>query len=114
MCSASVEVIFQSAQTLDQDVQYFRNKKNNASSTDTLPRIDMSTVPIIAMVLAIRKLKTCVIKNKTILSFIVSKAILFVLCYRIKSPTMSALAEDSRNDVASNIVALACGLIGMI
>jgi hypothetical protein len=27
---------------------------------------------------------------------------------------MSALAEDSRNDVASNIVALACGLIGMI
>jgi hypothetical protein len=27
---------------------------------------------------------------------------------------MSALAEDSRNDVASNIVALVCGLIGMI
>jgi divalent metal cation (Fe/Co/Zn/Cd) transporter len=27
---------------------------------------------------------------------------------------MYALAEDSRNDVASNIVALACGLTGMI
>ncbi len=27
---------------------------------------------------------------------------------------MYALAEDSRNDVASNIVALVCGLIGMI
>jgi hypothetical protein len=27
---------------------------------------------------------------------------------------MYALAEDSRNDVASNIVALACGLIGMV
>jgi divalent metal cation (Fe/Co/Zn/Cd) transporter len=27
---------------------------------------------------------------------------------------MSALAEDSRNDVASNIVALVCGLIGML
>jgi hypothetical protein len=27
---------------------------------------------------------------------------------------MYALAEDSRNDVASNIVALACGLIGII
>lgn len=26
---------------------------------------------------------------------------------------MYALAEDSRNDVASNIVALVCGLIGM-
>jgi hypothetical protein len=38
--------------------------------------------------------------------------VLFVLCYRIKNPTMSALAEDSRNDVASNIVALVCGLIG--
>jgi divalent metal cation (Fe/Co/Zn/Cd) transporter len=27
---------------------------------------------------------------------------------------MYALAEDHRNDVASNIVALACGLIGMM
>jgi hypothetical protein len=27
---------------------------------------------------------------------------------------LSALAEDHRNDVASNIVALACGLIGII
>ena len=47
-------------------------------------------------------------------SFKVSKAILFVLCYRIKNPTMYALAEDNRNDVVSNIMALACGLIGMI
>ena len=45
---------------------------------------------------------------------IVSKAILFVLCYRIKTPTMSALAEDHRNDVVSNIVALFCGLIGIV
>ena len=36
-----------------------------------------------------------------------------MLCYRIKNPTMYALAEDNRNDVASNIVALVCGLIGM-
>jgi hypothetical protein len=113
MCSASVQVIFESGQTLDQDVEYFTHR-NNASSTLTLPHIDMSIVPIIAMVLTIRKLKTCVIKNKTILSFIVCKSVLFFLCYRIKNPTMSALAEDSRNDVASNIVALACGLIGMI
>ncbi|CAF1518576.1 unnamed protein product, partial [Adineta steineri] len=33
--------------------------------------------------------------------------------YRIKDPSMYALAEDHRNDVASNIVALACGLLGM-
>ncbi|CAF1636189.1 unnamed protein product, partial [Didymodactylos carnosus] len=54
----------------------------------------MSAMPITAMVLTI-----------------VSKAILFVLCYRVKNPTMYALAEDHRNDVASNIVALGCGLI---
>jgi hypothetical protein len=52
--------------------------------------------------------------KKKIFSFIVTKAILLILCYRIKNPSMSALAEDSRNDVASNIVALVCGLIGMI
>jgi hypothetical protein len=40
--------------------------------------------------------------------------VLFVLCYRVKNPTMYALAEDHRNDVASNIVALTCGLIGII
>ncbi|CAF1041613.1 unnamed protein product [Rotaria sp. Silwood1] len=94
MCSASVQVIFESAETLDQDIEYFTHQ-HNASSTKTLPHLDMSIVPIIAMVLTI-----------------VSKAVLFVLCYRIKNPTMYALAEDSRNDVASNIVALVCGLIG--
>ncbi|CAF3893327.1 unnamed protein product [Rotaria sordida] len=93
MCSASVQVIFESAGTLDQDIEYFTHQ-NNGSSTKTLPEINMSIVPIVAMVLTI-----------------VSKSILFVLCYRIKNPTMYALAEDSRNDVASNIVALACGLI---
>ncbi|CAF0756770.1 unnamed protein product [Rotaria sordida] len=93
MCSASVQVIFESAETLDQDIEYFTHQ-NNGSSTKTLPEINMSIVPIVAMVLTI-----------------VSKSILFVLCYRIKNPTMYALAEDSRNDVASNIVALACGLI---
>ncbi|CAF1104603.1 unnamed protein product [Rotaria sp. Silwood1] len=37
-----------------------------------------------------------------------------MLCYRINNPTISALAEDNRNDVASNIVALLCGLIAQI
>ncbi|CAF3986233.1 unnamed protein product [Rotaria sp. Silwood2] len=90
MCSASIQVIYQSAETLSQDIEYFTHQ-HNASSTETLPEINMSTVPIIAMVLTI--------------------ATLFVLCYRIKSPTMYALAEDNRNDVASNVVALIFGLI---
>ncbi|UJR28458.1 hypothetical protein I4U23_009698 [Adineta vaga] len=93
MCSASVQVIFESGEALEQDIDYFTHK-NNGSSTKTLPFIDMSILPIVSMVLTIT-----------------SKAILFVLCYRIKNPTMYALAEDNRNDVASNIVALACGLI---
>ncbi|CAF1613812.1 unnamed protein product, partial [Adineta ricciae] len=93
MCSASVQVIFESGETLEQDIEYFTNK-HNGSSTKTLPDIDMSILPIVSMVITI-----------------VSKAILFVLCYRINNPTMYALAEDNRNDVVSNIVALACGLI---
>jgi hypothetical protein len=55
MCSASVEVIFESGQTLIQDVQYFTHR-NNASSTDTLPDINMSTLPIVVMALTIGKL----------------------------------------------------------
>ncbi|CAF1010415.1 unnamed protein product [Rotaria sordida] len=55
----------------------------------------MSTLPVVAMIFTI-----------------VSKAILFVLCYRINNPTMRALTEDNRNDVASNTVALVCGIIG--
>jgi hypothetical protein len=113
MCSASVQVIFESGQTLNQDIQYFKHQ-NNASSTYTLPDIDMSVVPIVAMCLTIGMLNVVLRRRKKIFSFVASKAVLFVLCYRIKNPTMSAIAEDSRNDVASNIVALACGLIGMI
>jgi hypothetical protein len=55
MCSASVEVIFQSGQTLNDDIKYFENRKN-ASSTYTLPTIDMSVVPIVAMALTIGKI----------------------------------------------------------
>jgi hypothetical protein len=55
MCSASVEVIFESGQTLIQDVQYFIHR-NNASSTDTLPDINMTTLPIVVMALTIGKL----------------------------------------------------------
>ena len=54
MCSASVQVIFESGETLEQDIEYFTHR-NNASSTKTLPDIDMSTLPIISMVITIGK-----------------------------------------------------------
>jgi hypothetical protein len=55
MCSAGVEVIFASGQTLNQDVQYFTHE-HNASSTYTLPDINMSVLPIVAMTVTIGKL----------------------------------------------------------
>jgi hypothetical protein len=60
MCSASVEVIFESGQTLNDDVEYFKNR-DNASSTHTLPTIDMSVVPIVAMALTIGKIALFII-----------------------------------------------------
>ena len=93
MCAASVLVIYESINTIISDARYFTEQ----NTTETLSDIDMSAFPVSAIVITI-----------------VSKAILFVLCYPIKTPTLSALAEDHRNDVASNIVALICGLIGIV
>jgi divalent metal cation (Fe/Co/Zn/Cd) transporter len=93
MCAASVLVIYESITTIVDDAQYFSEK----NTTKTLSEIDMSAFPISTMVITI-----------------VSKFILFFVCYRVKTPTMSALAEDHRNDVFSNIVALACGLVGIV
>ncbi len=93
MCAASVLVVYESINTIINDAQYFTEK----NTTKTLTDIDMSALPISVMVITA-----------------VSKAILLVFCYRIKTPTMSALAADHMNDVASNIVALACGLIGKV
>ncbi|UJR22524.1 hypothetical protein I4U23_025573 [Adineta vaga] len=91
MCAASVLVIYESVNTIISDVQYFTEK----NTTKTLSDIDMSAFPIAT---------SCVV--------IVSKAILFYFCHRVHTPTLSALAEDHRNDVASNTVALLCGLVG--
>jgi hypothetical protein len=68
MCSASVEVIYQSGQTLIQDTQYF-TQKDNVSSTKTLPEIDMSAVPIMAMVVTIGKLHFLLFKRIPVSSF---------------------------------------------
>lgn len=91
MCAASVLVIYESINTIVDDAKYFTEK----NSTRTLSEIDMSAFPIVVMIVTAS-----------------SKAILFFLCRRVATPTMSALAADHRNDVASNIVALACGLVG--
>jgi hypothetical protein len=42
----------------------------------------------------------------------VIKVVLAVLCYRISTPTMKALAADHRNDVVATVVALVFGIIG--
>ena len=93
MSAASVLVIYESINTIVNDAQYF----TETNTTKTLSDIDMSALPISVMAITI-----------------VSKAILFVLCYRVKVPTTLTLAADHINDVVSNIAALFCGLIGII
>lgn len=92
MCAASLFVIYESAITTIDDVRYFKEK----NTTKTLVEINMSALPIIVMAVTA-----------------VGKFVLFFVCYRVKTPTMSALAADHQNDVLSNIVALVCGLIGI-
>ena len=45
-------------------------------------------------------------------TFSVTKLILYLICRRYNTPTLKALTLDSKNDVFSNSVALACGYIG--
>jgi len=44
---------------------------------------------------------------------IAAKCVLYVICRRITTPSTQALALDHRNDVISNTVAVACGIIGI-
>jgi cation diffusion facilitator family transporter len=43
---------------------------------------------------------------------IILKGVLFLLCFRVDSAAVRALAVDHRNDVASNLAALVFGLLG--
>ena len=92
MCAASILVIYESVNTIMDDAKFF----TETNSTHTLSEIDMSAFPIVVMIVTAA-----------------AKAVLFLLCRRVDTPTMSALAADHINDVASNTVALICGLIGM-
>jgi len=42
-----------------------------------------------------------------------AKLVLYIVCRRIATPSTQALALDHRNDVVSNTVAVACGIIGI-
>ncbi|CAF1360825.1 unnamed protein product [Rotaria sordida] len=88
MVSASVQVIYESVESLVNDINHFTK-----NSTD-LRHIDMGPAPITVMGVTI-----------------VCKAVLSFLCYQISNPTMYAVAQDHRNDVFSNIIALVCGII---
>ncbi len=114
MCSSSILIIFRSAETLDDDIEYFAHQNTNTSMLYSLPSINMGTVSIVVMVAAVGKLDFLLSRKASSFFFKVSKGILFIFCYRINTPTMRALAEANLNDVASNAVALICGLIGTI
>uniref|UniRef100_A0A0B7ASK2 Uncharacterized protein n=1 Tax=Arion vulgaris TaxID=1028688 RepID=A0A0B7ASK2_9EUPU len=45
-------------------------------------------------------------------STVVIKLVLWLVCRREKSPIVQALAQDHRNDVLSNTVAIVCGYLG--
>jgi len=42
-----------------------------------------------------------------------AKFVLFIVCRRVATPSAQVLAIDHRNDVISNTVAVACGIIGI-
>ncbi len=113
MCTVSVQIIIQSSRILSQDIKYLKNK-HNASSTETLHNIDMTTFPIIAMVFSIGKIWFFAILKKCNDFDKVSKGILFILSYSNKHPSVNVLNADNRNDVISGIVALTCGLISIV
>ncbi|XP_025084573.1 metal tolerance protein 6-like [Pomacea canaliculata] len=45
-------------------------------------------------------------------STVVTKFLLWLICRRVNNPTIQALAQDHRNDVLSNSVAIVCGYLG--
>jgi hypothetical protein len=105
MVSASVQVIYQSVESLISDIHHFTQ-----NSTE-LPHITMGPIPITVMCVTIGMF--CIDISYFYRDyFIVCKATLSFLCFQISNPTMSALAHDHLNDVFSNIVALVCGIVG--
>ncbi|CAF3567494.1 unnamed protein product [Rotaria socialis] len=91
MSSASIQVISEAAKRLLVYIRYMTNHSNE------MPEVTMNIkqpIPIIVMCLTI-----------------VLKIILYVSCRHVPVDTIKALAQDHRNDVLSNIVALISGLL---
>ncbi|CAF1599526.1 unnamed protein product [Rotaria magnacalcarata] len=91
MSSASIQVISEAAKRLFVYIRYMTNHLNE------MPEVNMNIkqpIPIIVMCLTI-----------------VLKIILYFSCRHVPDETIKALAQDHRNDVLSNIVALISGLL---
>ncbi|CAH1776433.1 unnamed protein product, partial [Owenia fusiformis] len=83
MALASVQMIRESIQKI---IEY-------AGDQSSGPSVDIATIVILSFT-------------------IVTKLVLFLVCRRIANPSIQTLAQDHRNDVLSNLVALAMGFIG--
>ncbi|PVD37011.1 hypothetical protein C0Q70_04004 [Pomacea canaliculata] len=83
MSVASIQLVRESVQIL---IGLFSDPNN-------LPNFEITTIVIAA-------------------STVGSKFILWIICRRVESPTIQALAQDHRNDVLSNSVAIVCGYLG--
>jgi len=115
MCAASFQVIFEGVRSIIEDVSYFRNVTGYAYEK---PPVDINPAAISIMCITVGKffleIDISVVYMHFFLLKIVIKIVLSVLCYRVATPTMSALAADHRNDVVATLVALVFGIIGKI
>lgn len=92
MCSASVQVLVESIQRLFLYIRYLMK------TIDQMPEVNVNIdrpIPIVVMCITI-----------------ILKIGLYFSCRRIDVETIKALAQDHRNDILSNLIALIAGLIG--
>ncbi|CAF0988981.1 unnamed protein product [Rotaria sp. Silwood1] len=117
MCSASIQVISESLQTTVNDIKMLRKYPSNSS--EYVHPINMTTLPVAIMGTTIGNSVLFfrfkfVSYTDHIDLFLVLKLILFILCSRETSETLNVLAQDHRNDVFSNSIALICGIFGFL
>ncbi|CAF1324699.1 unnamed protein product [Rotaria sp. Silwood1] len=91
MCSTSIQILSEAIKRLFIYIQYITNHTNNISEVNMNIR---KPIPIIVMCITI-----------------VLKIILYFCCRHIPVETIKALAQDHRNDILSNSVALISGLL---
>lgn len=72
----------------------------------------MSVVPIAIMLTTIGEILRCGRNGDWNSVRLGLKLMLFFLCSRESSATLNVLAQDHRNDLLSNTIALLCGILG--